>query len=137
MYVIGDESDLIRLRTHHRQNQVYMYPINTPQENIQALFRSMLIRAGKLSREPEFYNTFWNNCTTSILAHANALRTEKLQGGLYRILPSHSDQIVYEAGLIDTKLSLSDARAYYRIDEIARTMTGTVDFSDIIRKSIQ
>lgn len=56
-----------------------MYPINTPKEKAQALFRSMVIRADKLSREPEFYNTLWNNCTTSVLMHANALRHDKLE----------------------------------------------------------
>lgn len=137
MYVIADESDVIKLRTNYRKNEVYMYPIDTSKEKVQELFRTMLIRADKLSREPEFYNTLWNNCTTSILMHANALRTEKLSGGIYRILPSHSDEIVYGAWLIDTELSLGDARAYYRIDESARAMTGTVDFSDIIRKPIR
>lgn len=56
-----------------------MYPINTPKEKIQGLFRSMIIRADKLTKEPEFYNTLWNNCTTSILQHANALREDKLK----------------------------------------------------------
>jgi len=57
-----------------------MYPIDIPKEKMQALLRSMLIRAIKLNFEPEFYNTIWNNCTTSILTHANALRKEKLDG---------------------------------------------------------
>ena len=83
-----------------------MYPIKTEKEKIQLLFKSMLTRADRLTREPEFYNTLWNNCTTSILDHANSLRLDKLAGGKYRILPSHSDEIVYAAGLIDTTLSL-------------------------------
>ena len=114
-----------------------MYPIDTPKEKIQALFRSMMIRTDKLTREPEFYNTIWNNCTTSILTHANALRQEKIDGGKYTLLPAHSDQIVYEAGLIDTTLSLSNARSYYRVDELARSGTGGADFSKIIRKTIR
>lgn len=135
-YIVGTETDLIQLRTNYRHNQVYMYPINTPKEKIQGLFRTMLIRTDKLSREPEFYNTLWNNCTTSVLIAANALRTEKLKGGFYTLLPSHSDEIVYDAGLIGTKLSLPDARTYYRIDELARTASGS-SFSTAIRKPIQ
>jgi Domain of unknown function (DUF4105) len=137
MYVIADESDVIKLRTNYRKNQVYMYPIQTGKDEMRKLFRSMLIRTDKIGREPEFYNTLWNNCTTSILDHANALRTDKLSWGIYRILPSHSDQIVHEAWLIDTKLPLEEARAYYRIDEIARSAwTGSV-YSEIIRKPIR
>ena len=97
-----------------------MYSIKTPKEKIQSLFRTMLIRADKLSREPEFYNTLWNNCTTSILMHANALRDDKIGWSIDTVLPAHSDALVYGLGLIDTSLSLPDARAYYRIDERAR-----------------
>lgn len=135
--MIATEEDVIRLRTNYRKNQVYMYPINTPRENIAYLFRSMLIRADKLSREPEFYNTLWNNCATSILAHTNALRKEKFSSWTrYIILPSHSDEIPYGDGLIDTQLPLSEARLHYRIDEIARANTGST-FSDIIRVPVQ
>lgn len=137
IYVIANENDIIKLRTNYRKNQVYMYPINTSKEKIRALFRSMLYRADKLTKEPEFYNTLWNNCTTSILTHANALRQEKLNAGKYVILPSHSDELIYRAGLIDTKLSIQEARSYYRIDEIARDSSHEVDFSDIIRKPIR
>jgi hypothetical protein len=136
-YVIATESDVIRLRTDHRKNEVYMYPIKTEKEKIQLLFKSMLIKADRLTREPEFYNTLWNNCTTSILDHANSIRIDKLIGGTYRLLPSHSDEIVYAAGLIDTQLSLADARAYYRIDELTRSSTGTADYSALIRKPIK
>lgn len=125
IYIIADEEDVIQLRTNYRKNDVYMYPINTPKEKMQALFRTMLIRADKLSQEPEFYNTLWNNCTTSILMHANAFREEKISWTRDALLPSHSDALVYALGLIDTKLSLPEAREYYKIDELARSLTGT------------
>lgn len=136
MYVIGSEEDLIKLRTNFRKNEVYMYPIKVDKEKIQWLFRAMVLRADKLSKEPEFYNTLWNNCATSILSHANALRMEKLEGGTYIFLPSHSDTIVYNAWLIDTDLSLNEARSYYRIDKLARDNTVSWEtFSQQIRKA--
>jgi len=137
IYVIADEADIIKLRTNFRKNMVYMYPIQTPKEKIQDLFRTMVIRADKLSREPEFYNTFWNNCMTSILMHANALREEKISWTSKTLLPSHSDEIVYSAGLIDTKLPLSEAREYYRVDELARNTSSGEIFSQSIRKDIR
>ncbi len=137
-YVIGTESDVIKVRTNYRKNEVYTYPIKTEKIKIQQLFRSMLIRAQKLEKEPEFYNTLWNNCATSVLMHANALRTIKLTAGAYTLLPSHSDQIVYEAWLIDTELPLPEARKYYRIDERARSLESSDgDFSSIIRQTIR
>ncbi len=134
MYVIADEADIIKLRTNYRKNSVYMYPIKTEKEKIQALFRSMLIRTDKLSKEPEFYNTLWNNCTTSLLIHANALRKEKLPWNKYTILPSHSDELVYAAGLVDTNLSLPEAREYYMISDLARNAGSGSIFSEVIRK---
>jgi hypothetical protein len=137
VYILGSENDLIKLRTNYRKDTVYMYPINTPKEKIQSLFVSMMHRADKLAHEPEFYNTLWNTCTTNILMHVNRLRQEPISWGKYILLPSHSDDIVYNAGLIDTKLSLVDARNYYRIDEIARSATGSTDFSASIRRPIE
>ena len=137
VYMIGSENDFIKLRTNYRKDEVYMYPINTPKEKIQGLFLSMMHRADKLSREGEFYNILWNTCTTNILFHVNRLREESIPWGKYILLPSHSDEIVYNAGLINTKLSLVDARNYYRIDELARSATGSTDFSASIRKTIK
>lgn len=79
MYTIADENDALKLRTNYRKNEVYMYPIHIEKSDLQALFRSMLIRADKLSREPEFYNTLWDNCATALLSHANALRMNKIK----------------------------------------------------------
>ncbi len=137
IYVIASEEDVIKLRTNYRNNEVYMYPISTPQEKIQGLFRSMLIRADKLGKEPEFYNTLWNNCTTSLLDHANALREDKLIWGKHTILPAHSDELIYQVGLIDTRLPLSEARAYYRVDDIAQSLTEDQNFSKAIRKEVR
>jgi hypothetical protein len=64
---------------------------------IKELFSSTLHRADKLSKEPEFYNTIWNTCTTSILKHVNSLRQDKISSfDLKILLPSNSDKIAYE-----------------------------------------
>ncbi len=134
VYMIGDEEDLIKLRTNYRKDQVYMYPIGVSKEDMGLIFRSLLIRADKLAREPEFYNTLWNTCSTNLLDHANALRNNKLSWNLNVLLPSHSDEMIYNVGLIDTKLPLEQARSYYRVDELARSMSGEVNFSTLLRK---
>lgn len=136
-YVIGTEEDLIKLRTNYRKNTVIMYPIKTTQEKMSHLFRSMIIRADKLSHEPEFYNTIFNNCTTSLLAHANAFREEKISWNIYALLPSHSDEILYQKDLINTKLPLDEARKYYTISHPENPITTAKNFSEIIRKPIQ
>ena len=136
-YVVATEDDIIKLRTNYRNNQVYMYPIKTEKEKVQSIFRSMLIRTDKLIKEPEFYNTLWNNCATNVLSHANAFRIDKLKAWIQSILPAHSDELIYNAGLINTNLSAADARSYYRIDEDARSVSGEAIFSEVIHKPIK
>ena len=49
--------------------------------------------------------------TASILTHVNELRNDKISGFDLRILlPVNSDKIAYEENLIDTSLSLEEAR---------------------------
>jgi hypothetical protein len=138
VYMIWDERDLIKLRANYRKDEVIMYPINTSQENIKNIFISMLERADKLSKKPEFYNTLTNNCTTSILEHANEIREstnkEKIWWSIYAFLPSHSDKIVYDLWLIDTSLSLPESREYYKINDLSEKYSKSDDYSKMIRK---
>ena len=138
VYMIWDERDLIKLRANYRKDEVIMYPINTSQENIKNIFISMLERADKLSKKPEFYNTLTNNCTTSILEHANEIREstnkEKIWWSIYAFLPSHSDKIVYDLWLIDTSLSLPEAREYYKINDLSEKYFENDDYSKMIRR---
>ena len=114
---------MVKLRTNYRKNDVILYPIKVEKKYIQSLFRSMIIRSKKLALEPEFYNTIFNNCSTTIWKHANALRTDKIKWNHYLVLPEYSDKIIFEESLIDTNLNLEEARKFYNISEKARNMS--------------
>lgn len=138
VYVIWDENDLIKLRANYRKDDVFLYPIKTDKEKIKKLFISVIQRANKLSKEPEFYNTLTNTCTTSILEHVNSIREEnnkaKISWSKKIFLPSHSDQIAYDLWLINTKLSLEKAREYYKINELSEKYANDENYSKLIRK---
>ncbi len=136
VYIVWDENDLVKLRANYRKDTVRMYPINVEKNKIQDLFVTALHRADKLTKEPEFYNTLWNTCTTSILKHVNALRNDKISWFDKRILlPSNSDKIAYDLWLIDTKLSLEEAREYYKINELSeKYWNDNENYSREIRK---
>ncbi len=78
MYVVGDERDLIQLRSIYWMSDVYMYRAQASRAQMQALFTSMLKRANKLRREPENYNLITNNCTTNIVRHVNEISSERI-----------------------------------------------------------
>ncbi len=52
-------------------------------------------------------------------------------------LPANSDKIAFDLWLIDTKLSLEEAREYYQINELAEKFWDNENFSKLIRKEIR
>lgn len=135
MYMIWDENDLVKLRANIRKDIVRMYPMKAKEEQMQYLFTSMMIRADELNRKPEFYNTIYKTCTTSILSHVNQLRTNKLSAVDFKILlPSNSDKIAYDEWLIDTSLSLEEAREYYKINDLSIKYSDDKNYSKKIRR---
>lgn len=132
MYVVGDERDLIKLRTNYRKDTVYLYPMRTTPERMRALFTAMLERANALAKKPEFYNTLTNTCTTNLVRHVNELVPGRVPLHPAVFLPGYSDRFAYKLGLIDTNLPFEEARAKFRINERAEH-AGDAEFSQAIR----
>jgi hypothetical protein len=136
MYVVGDERDLIQLRSNHRKDDVYLYPIRAPKERIRAMLTGMLERANRLREEPEFYNTLTNTCTTNIVRHVEEVapgRVPRFRREV--ILPGYSDRLAYDLGLLDTDLPFEKARERFQINERALRAEGRADFSVQIRQA--
>ncbi len=134
MYVIASEQDLIGLRAIHRNDDVYLYPIDAPREKIREVFVDMLARANDLHQMPEFYNTLTNTCTTNIVRHVNSIADRTRIPFTYKvILPAYSDQLAYDLGLIKTNVSFEATRAQAHISERVREYIDKEDFSERIR----
>jgi len=135
MYVLGDEHDLIALRSNHRHNDVYMYRGRATPEQARRLFVDVIERVNKLDAEPEFYNTLTNNCTTNIARHVNDLSPNRIPLSDYRVLlPGYSDRLAYDLGLIDNSLPFEEARERARINRPAYAYRDSPDFSAGIRR---
>lgn len=116
MYVIGTERDVIGVRTHAWREAVSLYPIRTTPERMRRAFLDMVQRAGKLAREPEFYDTVFNSCNSNIVRHVNAVVPGRVRFDVRTLLPGYSDRVAYELGLIDTDLPFEQMREAHRID---------------------
>ncbi len=135
MYVIADERDVIKLRSNYRKDLVYVYPAKTTKEKARALFLDMINRANDLKENPEFYNTITNTCTTNIVQHIRKITPDRVPLFNLRILlPANSDQLAYELDLIDTDLTLEEARKRYFINDRALEYADSEDFSVRIRE---
>jgi Domain of unknown function (DUF4105) len=135
IYVVGDERDLVRVRTNYRNEDVYLYRIRTSPEFARRLFLVYLERINELADRPEFYHLFSNSCTINIVRYANlAGRVGRLD--IRHIVNGWSDRYLYSAGALDTSLPFEELRRRSRINEVAQAAGNAEDFSERIRKSL-
>lgn len=134
MYVLGDERDLVKLRTNYRHDNVYLYPIRTNPKEVQGIFVDVMKRVNKLKDKPEFYNAATNNCTTNLVKHINDVAPGRVPYSLGVMLPAYSDRMVYNLKMLDTKGSFEETRRRANVSETARRNANADDFSEVIRK---
>jgi hypothetical protein len=134
MYVLGDEQDLIKLRTNYRNDDVYVYRANATPEQARDLFLDVMGRVNQLAAEPEFYNTLSNNCTTNIVDHINGLKPDRVPRDIRILLPGYSDRLAYDLGLIATDLPFDATKQRANVSRLARIYGDNPDFSDLIRR---
>ena len=132
MYLIGSEHDLIKQRSNYRKNKVFLYPLKLQKKQIQMLFLNMIKKTNKLKKYPEFYNTITNACAINIVRHLNKVLPEKIPLSWKIFLPEYSDKLLYDLGLIDTKLIFKKIREKFIINKKAENTTEN-DFSLKIR----
>jgi hypothetical protein len=133
MYVVGDEKDLIRIRTGHKDTAVYVYPTVAKPAHAQALFVDIMARVNKLAVEPEFYNTLTNNCTTNIKSHVNRIAGNRLRYDWRVLLPAHSAKYAYDLGLLDQSVPFEDLQSLALVNDLADKYYDAPDFSKRIR----
>lgn len=131
--VIGDEPDVIGLRTHVWGYPVYLYPTVATSEQARKLFVVLLERAEQLRTSPEYYHTLRNNCATNLADAINRIRTHPLGWTPARVFPGYLDSWAWAAGLLALEGPIEKVRSRYRINEKAEAAWGTPDFSWAIR----
>ena len=136
-YVVGDERDLIRLRTDYRdpQEDVYLYRTSVPPENAKLLFMEYINTINHLAEKPEFYNTLTTNCTTNVVRHIRAFGG-KVAYTWKILLSGYSAQYAYERGRLDTSLTFDELRKRSYINPRAHAIGNDPDFSRRIREGL-
>jgi hypothetical protein len=135
IYVVGDERDLVRVRTNYRREEVYLYRLNTSADDARRLFLVYLARINELADRPEFYHLLTNSCTINILRYANAAGRVG-QFDIRHLLNGLVDSYLYHSGRIDTTLPFDELRRRSLISEAAQAADGAPDFSQRIRASL-
>ena len=135
IYVVGDERDLVGVRTNQRHEAVYLYHLNTSPDDARRLLLVYLTRINELADRPEFYHLLTNSCTINIVRYANAAgRVGRLD--VRHLLNGLVDSYLYYSGRIDTTLPFEELRRRSLINEAAQAADSAPDFSQRIRASL-
>jgi hypothetical protein len=135
IYIVGDERDIVRVRTHFRDEEVYLYHIRISPENTRRLFLIYLNRINELADHAEFYHLLGNSCTVNIVRYANAAGRVG-QFDIKHLLNGFIDRYLYRAGLVDRTLPFEELRRRSRINDVALGADNAPDFSQRIRASL-
>ena len=135
MYVVADERDLVLRRVLKDSSDVYLYPVNATPAKARELFVRMVQRASQLAVRPEFYNTAWNNCTSNLVAHVNAVAPGRIPAGWRTLLPGYADEVALELGLISDSGPVELVRRRYQVNRRAFRHALDSQFSLRIRET--
>ena len=137
VYLFGDERDLIARRAYVLDHDVYLYPIRATPNVIRDLLLSYLRAADRLTAQPRFYNSLFDNCTSGIVKHVTEVDPSALSRyTVAQIAPGWSDRILYSRDLIATDLPFEALRAHFNVKEKAKAYVADTTFSHKIREGL-
>ncbi len=131
VYLFADERDVLALRTNVRLEQTRIFPLTLTPEKARQLLIDSVEAANRLAEQPRFYNTLWRNCLTSFVPILS--KSHRLGFDLSMILNGHFDAFGVERQLIDTELSIEQARERFAADDHGRSKADLADFSRRVR----
>ncbi len=137
IYVAADERDVILLRANIRKDNVYLYPVKLEKpENARLLLTEMLTTMNELTTtKPVWYNSMFSNCTSVIAKHVNSITPNRISKFSWQLwLTASADELALKKGLLDTDLSIEEARKKYSINEKSMEVGDSPDYSTEIRK---
>ena len=137
VYIAADERDVLLLRANLRKDKVYVYPVKLEKpENGRLILTDMLTRMNELvSAKPAWYNTLFANCTSSIAKHVNKITPGRISIFSWQLwLTASADELALKHGLLDTELSIKQAREKYSVNEASERVGDAPSYSAEIRK---
>jgi hypothetical protein len=136
IYVVGDERDLVGVRTNFRHEDVYLYRIHTTQEGARELLLTYLRRINELAQRPEFYHLLSNNCTINIVRYSNQIAGQRTRFDVRHYLNGLIEGYLYDTGRLRTTLPLPEFRRRSNINAAAQAADSNADFPQRIRAAV-
>jgi membrane protein implicated in regulation of membrane protease activity len=136
IYVVAEETDVLRLRTNFRKGEdVYLYRVRMTPAQARERFLEYLDSLNALQSHPRWYNAATTNCTTSIRDQHAA--SKRLPWDWRLLANGKSDELLFARGMLVTGgLPFAELKRRSLINERARAVAGTADFSAAIRAGV-
>ncbi|MGO3857663.1 MAG: Lnb N-terminal periplasmic domain-containing protein [Neisseriaceae bacterium] len=134
--VAATEADIVRTRTNARGEEVYVYRLNVPPQDLQELFKEYVAIAADIEARPRYYHTLTSNCTTIIYDLAQKIVALPLD---YRLLLSgYFAEYAYDLGGLVPGYDYRTLQGLGHINERAQQhdLTPELSFSEVIRLGI-
>jgi Domain of unknown function (DUF4105) len=138
IYVVGDERDLIRVRSNYRRPEelVYLYRTRMNHDNARRLFLEYVGRINQLKEQPAFYNTLTTNCTTDVWSLARALSATQVPLDWRVLLSGYFPEYAYDLGSLDGRVPFAELKAQSLINEEAHAAGDDPAFAERIRAGL-
>ena len=139
IYIVGDERDLIRLRTNYRKNppeDVYRLPHRRADARTRGGSSSTTsARSTSFATTRSFYNSLTTNCTTNVLRHTKVNPGDHAYS--WKILLSgYAPLYAYERGRLDTSLPFEELKRRSYVNGPALAADQAPNFSQRIREGL-
>src|SRR5437773_515834 len=135
IYLVADERDVIRLRTHYRHEDIYLYHLTVAPDRARERFLEYVHSLNGLRTQPRWYNAITTNCTTSIRSQHPS--KERIPWDWRIRLNGKGDELLYrDVCLVTGGLPFAELKARSLIDTRARAANDSPDFSKLIREGL-
>jgi hypothetical protein len=137
VYIVGDERDLIGVRTTYRrpQEDVYVYRLPSHLDRMRRVFLDYIRTMNEMRERPRFYNTLLTNCTTGIFLHSR-VNPNAVSLSWKVLLSGYVPAYLYERGRIDTRLPFPELERRSLVNAAAHAADQHPAFSRLIREAL-
>ncbi|MBI1284237.1 MAG: DUF4105 domain-containing protein [Thiobacillus sp.] len=134
-YVIADERDVVGVRTNHRHEDVYLYPLRTPPARARAILLDYLKGINRLAEHPGWYNALSTNCTTTIRLHVADVIAGVPHDWRW-LANGYLDELLYELGVVNRERPFAEFKKLSYINPKAKALPLDSHFSAAIREGL-
>jgi hypothetical protein len=135
----GDERDFYGWRVHYPKEDIQLFHTRATPEEARTLLLKLLDAANKLAKQPTFYNTLTDNCTTETWMLTESMGADH-PIDTRMLLSGYLPDMLYDLKLIDTSHPLAELREKGHIlprakAALAQGLTGG-GFSQALREGV-